>query len=184
MLPVPFCPLPPININITLHHITAITKWQPTKDQCAHWQAVSTVEDAMPLVHKCWGQLANVEHHIYFPLFKSMVIEGIIKKVVTNVLQICTRLPQQGNGVSLLVMGVCGVGKTTIMQGLSKILGKLKDKIVCHYHDYKGTKVPLVDLLHLYLKCKLKLLLPPWLHLGQQCALIDVLQSGVHYVAP
>lgn len=111
----------------------------------------------MPLVRECWGQLADGERHIYFPLFESTVVEGIIKKVVANVLQIRTGSPQQGNGASLLVTGVRGVGKTTIMRGLSKILGELEDKIVCHYHDYEGTKVPLVDLLRPYLKRKLKL---------------------------
>jgi hypothetical protein len=122
------------------------------KEQFVCWAKVKTSEWSLPLIRKCWADLVATEPGGgYFPLFNSTVVEAIIGRVVTNVLEIRTGKKHQGNGASLLIMGVKGVGKTTVMKGLCCILSKLKPKVTCIYHNYKDEKLPLVDLLHLHM---------------------------------
>jgi len=86
-----------------------------------------------------------------FPPLDSAIVEAIIGRVVTNVLEICTSKKHHRNGASLLITGIKGVGKTTIMKGLCRILGELEPQVTCIYHNYEDEKLPLVDLLRLHM---------------------------------
>lgn len=127
---------------------TSPKEWRPSQAQCARWARVATSKEALPLIRECWADLFEKEaHRGYFPLFDSVVVDQIIQRVVTNVIEIRTGRMRQGNGASLLITGGKGVGKTTIMMGLCRILGELEPKVICVYHNYEGEKTPLVELL-------------------------------------
>lgn len=109
-----------------------------------------TAETACPVIRQCWADLVKAEPGNYFSLFDSMVVDGIINRVLANAIEIRTGRKRQGNGASLLITGVRGVGKTTIMRGLCSILQELEPKLVCVYHNYELEKRSLVDLLRVH----------------------------------
>ena len=75
----------------------------------------------------CWADLIATEPGGgYFPLFNSAIVAATIGGVVPNNLEIRTGKKRQGNGASLLITGV---GKTTFMKGLCRILRELKPKV-------------------------------------------------------
>jgi signal recognition particle GTPase len=65
-------------------------------------------------------------------------IDTIIQRATSNVIDFCSARPMSGNGSNMLLTGVRGIGKTTLMKGLCWILGKLQGaKLICVYHDYE-----------------------------------------------
>jgi hypothetical protein len=92
---------------------------------------------AVELVKKVWDDLAAADSS-FFSLFKSTVVESIIERVTCNVIDYRSRRSTAGNGANLLITGVRGVGKTTLMRGLWRVLSSLQgDKLVAIYHDYE-----------------------------------------------
>ena len=91
----------------------------------------------MELVKKVWDDLAAVDSS-FFSLFKSTVVESIIRRVTCNTIDYRSRLSTPGNGANLLITGVHGVGKTTLMRGLWSVLSSLQgEKLIAVYHDYE-----------------------------------------------
>ncbi len=91
----------------------------------------------MELVKKVWDDLAAVDSS-FFSLFKSTVVESIIRRVTCNTIDYRSRLSTPGNGANLLITGVRGVGKTTLMRGLWSVLSSLQgEKLIAVYHDYE-----------------------------------------------
>ncbi|KAL6055843.1 hypothetical protein QOT17_016534 [Balamuthia mandrillaris] len=113
------------------------TETDAPQEQQASWATLELRdgEKAMQMVKQQWDK-ASKAYHLY-PLFPSQVVEQIMRKVVGNVLDLQSKQPIGGNGNNLLITGVRGVGKTTLMKGLCSTLSVLAPKLICLYHDYE-----------------------------------------------
>ena len=109
------------------------------EDLQKEWQesSLKEIEKANNVVKKTWELLHNSNKISKYPFFKSKEVNEIISKVTTNVLDNRSDNPMGGNGASVLLTGIRGIGKTTVMKGLCKVFKFLEEKFIGVYFDFE-----------------------------------------------
>jgi len=85
------------------------------------------------------------DNKINYPLFPSAVVDEIIDEVIKNWItmemfcsgKLLDKGPPLSSGSNILITGVKGVGKTTLMYGLSKIIQENSEAVLAYYVDYE-----------------------------------------------
>ena len=93
------------------------------------------IDEAVKIVKTVWELIASKEHSIIFPHFDSNV-ECIVRQVTVNVILCRSHIPI-GNGTNILITGIRGIGKTTLMRGLWTVLSYLEQSLVAIYYDFE-----------------------------------------------
>eukprot|EP00761_Pharyngomonas_kirbyi_P002303 gb/GECH01002307.1/.p1 GENE.gb/GECH01002307.1/~~gb/GECH01002307.1/.p1 ORF type:complete len:309 (+),score=35.08 gb/GECH01002307.1/:1-927(+) len=100
---------------------------------------------AVELVKQVWKDHAEFDPS-FFNLFDSKTVKTIIRRVTINVIDHMSRQPIAANGNSLLITGIRGVGKTTLMRGLWSVLSNLQENnLVAIYHDFEKMEAYLLS---------------------------------------
>eukprot|EP00761_Pharyngomonas_kirbyi_P001420 gb/GECH01001424.1/.p1 GENE.gb/GECH01001424.1/~~gb/GECH01001424.1/.p1 ORF type:complete len:626 (+),score=48.08 gb/GECH01001424.1/:1-1878(+) len=123
-----------IDGEITISRIINIQK-----DVSKEWHDLEPKEylRGAELVKKVWQKLSD-EDSSFHPLFDSVMVSKIISRVTANVIDNRSNKPKSGNGSNLLITGIRGVGKTTLMRGLCTVLSNLQGhKLITVYYDYE-----------------------------------------------